>query len=534
MALGCARRRKPVRGRIRTFPVTKIGRGEGHGYFIWDETGRDRVFPPTFERWFVMKTNVKKTEATPGFTTHEGAAAAKESAEKELVRTVSGCLLFEDAFYESGSSIAQRIADLCEKVPMKFVADLAVRAREDLKLRHVPLWLCIHMLGKKGDEKERNLVGETIAKVIHRADELSEILALWWKDGKRKVPRQLKAGIAKAFRKFGEYGLAKWNRDGAVKLRDALFISHAKPKDEAQKELWKRLVDDKLAVPETWEVLCSGGMPKKDAFTKLIKEEKLGYMALLQNLRNCEESGVDRALVEKALVEGAKDSWALPFRFITAARYAPKLEGALSKAVVEAASGLPKLPGHTLLVLDVSGSMGGALSGRKPRKKHEDEHATSRLDAAIGLAILMREQAEEVTIYATGGNDGTRAHATDLVPSRHGFALSDAVHKKEGELGGGGIFLKQCMEHIEKEEKRSKFDRVVVITDEQDCDAPHVKASAAPRLGRHNYIVNVGVYEPALPVTGAGWVRVSGFSERVVDWMMAEEIDAAATSNQRP
>jgi 60 kDa SS-A/Ro ribonucleoprotein len=484
-----------------------------------------RVFPPTFERWFVMKTNVKRTEATPGVTTHGGAPAAKESAQKELVRTVSGCLLFEDSFYESGSSIAQRIGDLVKEVPMKFVADLAVRARKDLKLRHVPLWLSIHMLEKKGDAKDRNLVGETIAEVIQRADELAEILALWWKDGKRKVPRQLKAGIAKAFRKFKEYHLAKWNRDKAVKLRDALFISHAKPKDEAQKELWKRLVDGKLAPPETWEVLCSGGMPKGEAFTKLLKAEKLGYMALLQNLRNMEESGVDRELVEKALVEGAKDSWALPFRFITAAKHVPKFEEALGKAVVEAASGLPKLSGHTLLVLDVSGSMGGALSTRKRKHEDGDENRTSRLDAAIGLAMLMREQAQEITIYATAGNDTTRVHATDLVPSRHGFALSDAVHQKEQQLGGGGIFLKQCMEFIDGKERRSKFDRVVCITDEQDCDIAQT-ASQAMKLGRHNYIVNVGVYEPALPVTGAGWVRVSGFSERVVDWMMAEERDA--------
>ena len=46
----------------------------------------------------------------------------------------------------------------------------------------------------------------------------------------------------------------------------------------------------------------------------------------------------------------------------------------------------------------------------------------------------------------------------------------------------------------------------------------------------------MGVYEPALPVTGAGWTRVSGFSERVVDWMMAEENDpdAAAIMANKP
>jgi len=460
-----------------------------------------------------MKTNKKKAEAT--ILTHEGAAAAKESPEKELVRTVSGCLLFEDAFYEKGSDIAERIKDLVGKVSMKFVSDLAIRAREALKLRHVPLWLCVHMLQKKGDAKERNLVGETISKVIRRPDEMAELLALYWKDGRKPVPRQLKAGIAKAFPKFDEYQLSKWNRDAAVKLRDALFIAHPKPQSKEQEALWKKLVDNTLPPPETWEVMLSKGMTKKEAFTKLLTERKLGYMALLQNLRNCEEGEVDRALIEESLIRGAPKSWALPFRFITAAKHVPKFEDMLGKAMVAAAEALPKLKGRTLLVIDVSGSMAGTLS-------HKSQ--MSRIDAANGLAILMREQAEDITVYATAGNDGTRVHATDIVPARHGFALADAIQKRTGELGGGGIFLKQCMEYIQKKEKKP-FDRVIVITDEQDCDDPSVKASEAPKLGEYNYILNVGVYEPALPVMGAGWTRISGFSERVVDWIAVEEAE---------
>jgi 60 kDa SS-A/Ro ribonucleoprotein len=481
-----------------------------------------------------MKTNSKATEAASKLTTHGGAAAAKEGPEKELLRTVSCCLLWEDSFYESGDSLAERIKGLCEKVSMKFLADLAVRARMDLKLRHVPLFLVLQMLKKKASEAERNLISETIATVVNRADETAEILALYWKDGKKKLPRQLKGGIAKAFRKFDEYQLSKWDREKAVKLRDALFLSHAKPKDKEQAKLWKKLVDDKLAPPLTWEVLLSGGMSKKDAFTKLLNEKKLGYMATLQNLRNMEEGGVDRGLIEKRLVEGAEKSWALPFRFITAAKYVPKLEGILDKAMVAAAAGLPKLGGRTLLVIDVSGSMQGALSespGKKKRKSAEEKAPMSRVDAACGLSILLREQAEDITVYATAGNDTSRVHATSLVPSRHGMALRDAIVEAMGRLGGGGIFLKQCMEYIKGEEKKP-FDRVIVITDEQDCDAPHVKASSAPQLGEYNYIVNVGVYEPALPVTGAGWIRVSGFSERVVDWMMAEENPGVRANKQ--
>ena len=119
------------------------------------------------------------------------------------------------------------------------------------------------------------------------------------------------------------------------------------------------------------------------------------------------------------------------------------------------------------------------------------------------------------------GDDGRGVHFTKQVPPRRAFALSDAIKTAMGELGGGGIFLKQCMDFIAGKEKRP-FDRVICITDEQDCDRM-AKASEAKKLGKFNYLINVGVYEPALPVTGAGWTRLSGFSERVVDWVIAEE-----------
>lgn len=460
-----------------------------------------------------MKTNTKKPEGTVGFTTHGGAQAAKESPEKELVRTVSSLLLFENTHYEKGSDIAERVKNLVKKVSMQFVCDLAKRARTDLKLRHAPLYLLVCALDKSGTPEERNLLGHTIADVIQRADELAEIIAIYWKDGKKPLPRQLKAGVAKAFRKFGEYELAKYNRDGAVKLRDALFLSHPSPESKSQLKLWKKLIDKKLETPDTWEVELSAGKDKKATFTRLLKQEKLGYMALLRNLRNMVESGVDKGLIEDALVEGAAKSRALPFRFIAAAKHAPKLEEALGKAMVTASEKLARLPGRTLLVIDVSGSMQHNLGGKSEM---------GRIDAASGLAILIREQSSDLTIYATAGNDSARIHKTELVPSRRAFALSDAIKDKYDSLGGGGIFMVQTMNYIAKHESK-KFDRVIVITDEQDCDAPHVKASAAQKLGLENYIINIGVYEPALPVTGAGWTRISGFSERVIDWIMANE-----------
>ena len=174
-----------------------------------------------------------------GQRTHEGAPARTISTELQLRRAVLACLLWENQFYEDGVEIAGRVAELVPKVEAEKVAALAVEAREKMKLRHAPLLLVREMARHAS---HRGLVAETLARVIQRADELAEFVAIYWKDGRVPLSAQVKKGLAAAFPKFDEYQLAKYDRDGPIKLRDVLFLSHAKPRDEAQAEVWKQLI----------------------------------------------------------------------------------------------------------------------------------------------------------------------------------------------------------------------------------------------------------------------------------------------------
>ena len=125
-------------------------------------------------------------------------------------------------------------------------------------------------------------------------------------------------------------------------------------------------------------------------------------MAVLHNLRLMAAAGVSPKLIRQRLSTGV--ARALPFRFVTAARYAPKLQDAIEEAMLKGISGLEKLPGATGLVVDVSGSMDYRLS-----RKGE----ATRMDAAAGLAILLREKSEEFAI----------ASFSDTCVSAHGAAL---------------------------------------------------------------------------------------------------------------
>jgi 60 kDa SS-A/Ro ribonucleoprotein len=439
--------------------------------------------------------------------THEGAPAfADLTPLQQLRRSVLACLLWEDSFYESGVSIAERIQDAARKVTPEDLAALAIEARQSFNLRHAPL-LLLDVLTSTGSGRKDGLVRNTIAQVISRADELAEFVALYWRNGKHPLSGQMKKGLADAFTKFDAYQLAKYNRDHAIKLRDVMFLVHPKP-GEGQDAIWKKLADQELESPDTWEVSLSAGTDKKETFERLLREGKLGYLALLRNLRNMEQAGVDAAAIISALKARKGARQVLPFRFIAAAKAAPTFEPAIDEAMLASFAEAPKLPGNTLVIIDVSGSMYG---GRMSKKSD-----MNRALAASALGAIARELCEIPLVYATAGSDTKRQHQTEQVPARRGMALVDAIYDMRQPLGGGGIFLTQVCDFLRG--KVGAVDRTIVITDEQDCDVNN-KAIAEP-IGR-GYLINVASYRNGI---GYGpWTHIDGFSERVFRFILEAE-----------
>jgi hypothetical protein len=307
-------------------------------------------------------------------------------------------------------------------------------------------------------------------------------------------------GLARAFTKFDAYQLAKYNRDGAVKLRDVLLLCHAKPQDAEQAALWKKLVENTLEPPDTWEVALSAGKDKRETWERLLREGKLGGMAVLRNLRLMLASGVEPKRVRERLEKGV--ARALPFRFVTAARYAPKLEDAIEKAMLKGIAGFEPLVGSTGLVVDVSGSMNYKLSCNGE---------TTRMDAAAGLAILLREKADDFAI-------ATFSDACVELPARRGFALRDAIVKSQAH---SGTYLKRALSELEGKPDWRKLERLIVITDEQSHDG--ILLAWTPKA----YVVNIAPYKNGVSY-GNGWTHIDGWSERIVDYIGAAEAEPAA------
>ena len=421
--------------------------------------------------------------------THGGAPAFPHVTPlQQLRRSVMSCLLWEKEFYQDGKSIVDQILDAAAKVSSAELASVAVEARSVHNLRHAPLMLLLALIKRGG-----NGVGEAVAGCIQRPDEITELVSLYWKDGKRPLSKQLKRGLAYAFRKFNAYSLAKYNRDEAVKLRDVLFLWHAKPKDEAQAAVFKQLVDNTLPIPDTWETELSAGKDKKATFERLMATEKLGYLALLRNLRNMTEAGCSTKLMREAILARKGAERVLPFRYVAAARACPQMEPALDAALSEAIAGSPVMPGKTVVLVDVSGSMDYPLSARSDM---------TRMDAACALASLING---DVRMFSF-------SNSLVEVPPRRGMAGVDALRRSQAHASTA---LAAAVEKINK----VQHDRLIVITDEQATDGRVPDPEC-----RKAYMINV-----ASAKNGVGygrWIHLDGFSEGVLRWIGEIERDA--------
>jgi hypothetical protein len=439
-----------------------------------------------------MRTNTKAVVAKQ-FTEEGGRAFDHMSAEQALRRSLMSCMLGEKTFYEDGVSIAERIATLADSVPIEKVAELAVEARNKHHLRHAPLWLTLNVIKRgSGAKTTGTLVADTIDSVVQRADELAEILAMYWNNGRKMVPRQMKKGLGRAFKRFNAYQLAKYDRANTVKLRDVLRVIHAKPADKEQADLWGSVINGTLPRPDTWESNLAGKADKKDTFTRLIQEGKLGYLALLRNLRGMLEAGVNEELVREAILARKGADKILPFRYIAAARAAPTFEPELDAALLASLEGTDKLAGITYVVVDVSRSMNDKLS------VHSDMR---RVDAACGLASMI--QCEQLKLYSF-------SDALVEVPPRKGMAGVDVIMKSQQHRG---TYLVKTLTELKN--KVTDIDRLIVITDEQTHDG-----SIAP-FAKNSYMINVGTSKNGV---GYGkWIHLDGFSESVLEFISEYE-----------
>lgn len=232
----------------------------------------------------------------------------------------------------------------------------------------------------------------------------------------------------------------------------------------------------------SWEIMAGLGKMDAQAWQSVIPS--MGYLALVRNLRNFEQANVSVASlahVQERLIDPTEIDQAglFPLQFYAAAREVtrdyPSWETPLEMAVNHSLRNVPELPGNTLVLVDVSGSMFYTTSVRSTVQLAEQAQV-------FGTALAMRCERADLVQF----DDSTR-----VIPFRS-YPDGQVLRTARTFSGGGSTDTYGAVKrHLKKE-----HTRVVIVTDEQSTTEGSIGKKVGP--GRSLYIFNVAGYAPTL------------------------------------
>jgi len=413
-----------------------------------------------------------------------------------------------------------------------FVAKVAIYARKEYGMRTIS-----HLIAA---EVAKNVKGETWTKeffdrVVHRVDDAAEILAAYISLYGKPIPNSLKKGLAKSMAKFSPHQLAKYKGENkGIKLVDLFNLVHPKPSADKAKA-YKSLMEGDLASTGTWESeLSAAGQlaenetekaeMKADAWKNLISTGKIGYFALLRNLRNiveqCDDMTIAAAcelLTDEKRIAG---SLVLPFRYLTAHREVSKINSAKARNVLAAITqatetslkNVPVFPGETLVALDCSGSMGSATDPKSPTSI-----------GSLFTAVLAKSNNADTLMFDTSSK------WLHYSPTESVVGITEKIHRL---VTGGGTDFRLIFTSLAK-----KYDRVIILSDMQawvGYQSPqavfgqYCKAyKASPKV----YCFDLNGYG-TLQFPQEHVYSLAGFSEKTLDLMKVLEEDPSALINK--
>jgi hypothetical protein len=327
--------------------------------------------------------------------------AAYAMDDKTKLATMALTTLFgEDKFYgDNSAELISLAARLCQRGDGLYVAKLAVWARTQGNLRTVSHVLAAVVAHECSGEGFVRPMVRTIA--TQRGDDGTEMLAAHAALYGTKVrwPHALQRGVRDALEQMDAYQIAKYqSAHREFKMRDTLRICHPVARSVEAAEAMDACVARTLAVPKGWESELSQRGNTAEVWNELVSEGRLGYMAMLRNLRNVIASGADVAPVLGMLgnPSAVRRSRQLPFRFYSAWRelkaaglLTTRVTRALDQALALSCDNVEPLHGRTAVLVDTSGSMGFCLSGRSK---------VSCRDTAAVLAALLAHISDDAWV----------------------------------------------------------------------------------------------------------------------------------------
>jgi hypothetical protein len=455
-----------------------------------------------------------------------GGEAFVQDARMELASILLTSLA-QDQFYRSSNTTFNEVVQLLHKVTPEFAAKAGIFARQEFGMRSIT-----HVLAA---ELAAHISGKVWAKafydkIVKRPDDMLEIVAYYFKNGGKTIPNAMKKGFAQAFNRFDAYQLSKYRGERkSIKLVDLVNLVHPKPTERNAKALTD-LINDELRATETWESkLTQAGQNKNSEDEKVIHkaiiwkslllENKLGYLALLRNLRNILEQAPDieadvvRLLTNKVHI---KKSMVLPFQYVSAFDAVNSSDllnkrqvlAALSDAFEIALDNVPIFEGKTLVVVDDSGSMTNTFKSVTPIRI-----------AANFAAVLYKSNDADLMRFSD------QAGYLDVFHKDTAISISEHIVKNA--VSGGTNF------HAIFECANKRYDRIIILSDMQGW-VNHYSPNEVFKAYKRKYNADPFVY--SFDLAGYGTLQfpvpkvfaLAGFSDKVFDLMRLLETDKNA------
>jgi len=503
----------------------------------------------------MARYNSNKPKNTTVVTNHQGGKSYKMDPKLELVSILATG--FNNTYYETLGERELRFADLIKELSKKdveFVAKALVYARSVMGQRSVThfgsvqlaKFLSGHKIAKRFFSK-RDRKGEK-GGIVYRLDDMLEIISCYQiLNPDQPLPNSMKKGFKLALESADSYELAKYQGNGkAVSLIDVINLVHPKPSSKME-DTFKQLMNGELKQFNTVEdkntksgqevakKVKEGKITKEEAqvelkaakeenFGELISTRKIGYLALLRNLRNIIDTGANATLVKEACdlltdPKLIKQSLVFPHQIDLALEVLISECGnskasifikALNKAYELAIPNLTELftNGNTAIVFDSSGSMGTIIKLVSGKAGSEAAIAKASLIAAtlakgIGADVFHFANYCEQINYNPGDSVNT---------------LKQQFLSHQGKVGYGTEF-NSIMTKL-----AGKYDRVFVISDMQGKDA----LSKSSYNNSYIYSIDIIGYGTTMFKPDSKVFQIFGYSSDIYELIKKVEIDPKA------
>ena len=299
--------------------------------------------------------------------TYEGGNGYEKNPVQDWLNFLMSANL-ENRFYESAGEQVERFVALTNRIGKEygpeFVGKCAHFARNEIGMRSI-VTLTAAILNEQIFPTKRSFFGS----ILSRPDDVAELFAAIDQLGGKRSNAVVR-GAKDYLNTLNDYQIGKYKMNSKdYNMYDLINITHA------NSGAINRYKNGILETPDTWETKVSAADSQEERnqeWKHLVEEHKLGYLALIRNLRNIMNADIDEAFIEYQLVpqlanaEKIQRSKVFPYQIYTAYKnmgvYNMEVSAALDKAFRLACGNVDKLPGKSVILLDVSGSMDSPYS----------------------------------------------------------------------------------------------------------------------------------------------------------------------------